>query len=276
MTAVGRDNLRRVHPVPNTGLTRAYLVEGEEGLMAVDVGSLGCAQDVADHITHVLGRTPDDLHYITATHFHIDHIGGIGRLLEMCPPRTRVLFHVMVNDYLSGNRKISLIKNWFVGLTPATVVSTRYLRRFSHLSVESLTGIPLPGLRNIVRLPFDTRRIDFFGDESDDVSSLGDFGFREWVVLKTPGHTEDSVCLFNRTTAELLSGDLIVNISRDGRGELNRFHWRRDRITKSYEYLRRTINPTVIYPGHGEVIVGGADTLSKIKIFAGEVEAQNI
>ncbi|MDO9515403.1 MAG: MBL fold metallo-hydrolase, partial [Syntrophales bacterium] len=161
MAAMGRDNLRRVHPVPNTGFARAYLIEGQEGLMAVDVGSLGCAKDVAGHITRVLGRTLNDLHYVTATHFHIDHIGGIGHLLGMCPPRTRVLFHSMVNDYLTGKKKISLIKNWFVGLPPATVVSARYLRRFSHLAVESLTGIPLPGLRGIINLPFPLDRIDY-------------------------------------------------------------------------------------------------------------------
>ena len=276
MAAVGRDNLRRVHPVPNTGFARAYLIEGEEGLLAVDVGSFGCAKDIAGYVTRVLGRTLDDLHYITATHFHIDHIGGIGHLLAMCPPRTRVLFHAMVNDYLTGKRKISLIKNWFVGLPPATVVSARYLRRFSHLGVESLTGIPLPGLRGIIRLPFDTNRIDYFGDEREDISSLGDFGFGEWEVLQTPGHTEDSVCFFNRTTAELLSGDLIISISGDGRGELNRFYWRRDRIKESYEYLRRTINPMFIYPGHGEVIAGGVDTLSKIKTFARDAAVGNL
>jgi len=267
MTAAGRDNLRRVYPVPNTGFARAYLVDGEEGLMAVDVGSPGCAKDIAGYITRVLGRTLKDLRYITATHFHIDHIGGIGHLLRMCPPRTRVLFHAMVRNYLTGERKISLIKNWFVGLPPATVVSARYLKRFSHLAVESLTGIPLPGVRNIIKLPFSPGRIDYFGGEGKKTCPLADFGFEEWEVLQTPGHTEDSVCFFNKMTAELLSGDLIISISGDGRGEMNRFYWRRDLIRESCEYLRRTITPAVIYPGHGEVITGGADLLSRVKTF---------
>ena len=273
MTATDRGSLRRVHPVPKTGFARAYLIEGEEGLMAVDVGSPGCARDITDYITRVLGRTLHDLHYVTATHFHIDHIGGIGHLLGMCSPRTRVLFHAMVRKYLTGEKKLSLIRNWLVGLPPATVVSARYLRRFSHLAVESLTGIPLPGLRSIIRPPFGPDRIDYFGEET--ISSLAGFGFGEWTVLHTPGHTEDSVCFFNETTAELLSGDLILSIARDGRGEVNRFYWRRDRIQESYEYLRRTINPTVIYPGHGEVITGGAETLSRVKTFAGDAAAGN-
>jgi len=268
MAAVGRDNLRRVHPIPNTGFARAYLIEGEDGLMAVDVGSPGCARDIVDYIRGVLRGTPEDLRYITATHFHIDHIGGIAHLLGMCAPSTRVLFYSLVKDYLRGERRISLIRNWFVGFPPATFVSARYVRRFSHLGAESLAGIPLPGLRRIIKLPFDTNRIEYFGGKMQDVCSLGDFGFREWKVLRTPGHTEDSVCFFNETTSELLSGDLIVNISKDGRGEVNRFCWRRDRIQKSYHFLLRTISPTVIYPGHGEVMVGGSDILSRVKTFA--------
>ena len=275
MGAAGIRDLQRVHPVPNTGFARAYLIEGDEGLMAVDVGSIGCAQDIADYIHRILGRTVDDLRYITATHFHIDHIGGIGRLLGMCPPRTRVLFHALVKDYLTGKKRISVIRNWFVGFPPATVMSARYLRRFSHLAVESLTGIPLPGLRGIVRLPFSTDRISYFGDADETDSSLGDFGFGEWNAVRTPGHTEDSVCFYNGRTAELISGDLIVNISSDGKGEVNRFCWRRDCIRESFEYLLETVNPVRIYPGHGEVIAGGADTLSKVKTFAGDAAARN-
>ena len=112
MVTTDRDNPRKVYSILNTGFARAYLVEGSKGLMAVDVGSPGCAKDIADYITTMLGRTLDDLKYITATHFHIDHIGGIGHLLDICPPRTRVLFHYMVKDYITGRKKISLILFW--------------------------------------------------------------------------------------------------------------------------------------------------------------------
>lgn len=266
MAAPVGNNRGNVHPITHTGFARAYLIEGENGLMAVDVGSIGCAKDVAEYVTGILNRPLDDIRYITATHFHVDHIGGIGHLLALCPFRTRVLFHDMVKAYLSGERKISLIRSWCVGLTPALLVSARSLRRVSHLIVESLTGIPLPGLRTITRLPFDTGRIGFFGDEEQSVSPLDRFGFGGWKAILTPGHTEDSVCFYHEATGELLSGDLIVNVSKDGRGRLNPFCWRRDLIKESYEHLLRTIRPSVIYPGHGEVILG-PDPLSRVTTF---------
>ncbi len=267
MTVTGKDHFRKVHPVPNTGFARAYLVEGSEGLMAIDVGSPGCAKDIARYITVVLGRPLDDLKYVTATHFHIDHIGGIGHLISACPAETRVLFNYMVKSYLSGTKKISLIKNWFVAFPSATMVSARYIRRFSHLGVESLTGIPLPGLRNIMRLPFSKDRIEYFGREGKQLDFLNVAGFEGWEIIQTPGHTEDSVCFFKRETGELISGDLIINISKDGRGELNRFHWNGTVTRESYKYLFRTIHPAVIYPGHGEVIRGGPDILSNVAVF---------
>lgn len=45
-----------VHPIPEGALVRACIISGADGLMVIDPGSPG-------------------------THFHFDHIGGIGRLL---------------------------------------------------------------------------------------------------------------------------------------------------------------------------------------------------
>jgi hypothetical protein len=39
-----------VHCLENTGLSRTYIIEGNSSLMAVDVGSLGAAQDAVTYI----------------------------------------------------------------------------------------------------------------------------------------------------------------------------------------------------------------------------------
>ena len=232
--------------------------------MAVDVGSYGAAQDTVEYIRKQLKRDISELHYITATHFHIDHIGGIGHLLGMCGPATNVLFNYRVKDYLSGKKKISLIRNWITGLMPVSLVSVRYVRRVSHLIFMSFAGIPLPGVRNIVKLPFNKERITYFGTSDTRRYPLG---FETWEVIDTPGHTEDSVSFFNEATNEFICGDLIVNISRNGGGILNRFHWNGDRIKESFSYVTQTISPHHVYAGHGDIIRDRKNALRNVTVF---------
>jgi len=253
-----------VHPIKNSGFTRTYIITGRHGLMVVDVGSIGSAEDVVEYITGTLGMKLKDILYIISTHFHIDHIGGIGHLLDKCPPTTKVLFNYMVKDYLNGKRKLSLINNWFVGLVPASLASTRYIRKFSHLQFGSLAGIPLPFLRNIVNLPYRQDRIGYFGYEG---VARCKFGFDEWEALATPGHTEDSVCFYNGASGELICGDLILNVKEGGRGSLNRFYWSRKLITDSYNRLCNAIKPQTVYPGHGEIIKGDKNALLDVETF---------
>jgi len=257
-------NTYKVHPIANTGFSRTYIIEGHSSLMAVDVGSIGAARDIEEYITGKLGRGLNDLQYITATHFHIDHIGGIGHLVGRCSSTTKIFFNYKVADYLSGKKKISLIRHWFSGLVPASLVSACYVRRFSHLGFGSLAGIPLPGLRNFIKLPFKKERISYYGGDGNRRYKLG---FEKWEVIETPGHTEDSVSFFNEETGELICGDLVINISKRGRGSLNRFHWDGDIIKDSFKYLCDTTTPSVIYPGHGDIIRDNENVLLGIETF---------
>ena len=100
-----------VHAIPKSGFARTYLIEEDEGLMAIDAGSIGAANEIEVYCNQVLKKSIQDIRIITATHFHIDHIGGIGTLLRKCPPETRVLFHPFIKEYLAGKREMSPMKN---------------------------------------------------------------------------------------------------------------------------------------------------------------------
>jgi len=238
--------------------------------MVVDVGSVGAAKDVESYLKEIPQLRGKKVAIITATHFHIDHIGGIGHLLKNLDGRADVLFSPLVQKYLSRERKLSLIHDWQMGLLPATLVSFRYVRRFSHLYFETLTGIPIYGFRNFFCLPYK-EKIHFFMKESSSArkGTLVRYttGFEDWDVIETPGHTEDSICFYSEKSQELICGDLIVSIKRNGRGNLNRFCWSKEVNLNTYQQLCREIKAKVIYPGHGEVIVDDKDAFKKVDVF---------
>jgi len=253
-----------VHPVPNCGFARTYIISGTDGLMIIDPGSVGTAEDILETINQA-GMKFRNVRFVAATHFHIDHIGGIGTILQKCLPGAKVLFHYLVSDYIEGRKKISLIKNWIHGFMPASIASVRYIRRFAHLKFESFSGIPLPGLRNRIILPYGPDKILYFGTKGLRRYALG---FDDWEVIETPGHTEDSVSFYNETSKELICGDLILNMKKGGNGKLNRFCSSRKDISQSFLELCRTVNPKTIYPGHGEVIRDHKNALMCVETFS--------
>jgi len=249
-----------VFTVEPCGFARCYVISGPAGLMVVDPGSRGAARAAAGLIRNRLGMSPAAIRYLVATHFHIDHIGGMGPLLAACGPETQVLFSLPVRDCLAGRRRLNLLSGWICALLPVARASARYVRRPADAVPASLAGIPLPVLRRLTGLPFAMERCVFAE------AGQGPPGFADWEIIATPGHTEDSLSFYHRETAVLICGDLLHNLRGEG-GSLNAFCRDRNEIRATLERLRRTIAPRVIYPGHGEAIRGSQDLLGRVKVF---------
>jgi len=253
-----------VHIIPKSGFARTYLIEEDEGLMAVDVGTIGAAQEIEVYCTQVLKKSLQDIRIITATHFHIDHIGGFGTLLRKCSPETRVLFHPFVKDYLVGRREMSPMKNWLKGLMPTLLASCSDIGKPSHVAFETLAGIPLSATKDHCCLPYEPW-IRYF--EAGRLPRYR-FGFSDWEVIATPGHTEDSVSFYSDATKELICGDLIIG-RQDGFGQLNRFYWDEDLINEAFEMLKEIVCPRIICPGHGDIIADDENAFQKVGMFSG-------
>ena len=238
-----------VHSIPDCGLSNTYLIEEGAGLMVVDVGSVGAAQAIEDYCTHTLKRSLRAIRVIAATHFHIDHIGGIGALLSKCPPETMVLFHPLMKAYLKDNRQISPMRNWFTGLLPTLLASSFGIKKWSDLTFDGAAGVPLPFFRDHQYVSY-ADRIRYLEGNRLPRSRIG---FGGWEVIAAPGHTEESVVFFNEASGELISGDLILG-GKDGRGYVNRFCWDEGQIRKTFSALTEMIRPRIIYPGHGAII----------------------
>lgn len=60
---------------------RAYLVEGDDGLLLVDTSSHSASGPILAAIA-AAGFQPADLKMIVATHYHLDHIGNVQELVQ--------------------------------------------------------------------------------------------------------------------------------------------------------------------------------------------------
>jgi len=240
------------------GYANTYLIEGEKGLVAVDVGSNLAAEKIRDRLEKLHDQTGNELKLITATHFHIDHVGGIERLKEFFP-ESEVFFFIRVKKYLTGEEKLAIppLSRWVTGLIPVVTRIGHQYRNYRQSFASKKMGIPLPLIRSHLSLGYEPR---CELSESSEIPCLPG-----WKLIETPGHTPDSVCFYNRKDRVLLSGDTILNM--EGTGELNRFCYSKDNSEKSFEKIR-LLPVQTIYPGHGTPITGVNDPLKGVKLFS--------
>ncbi len=251
-----------VHVIPKSGFANTYLIEEDDGLIAVDVGSIGAAQKAATYCTGILKRSLEDIRFIFTTHFHIDHIGGIGTLLKGCSPETTVLFDLHAKGYIEERENLVPMKNWLSGLVPTIRENYTCIGNLSHIAFESLAGVPLPVFKDNGRLPY-TDRVSYIDMQGALLSRIG---FSDWEAVPTPGHTPDSISLYNEKTYELICGDLILGRS-DGTGYLNRFCWDERLASDCFAALKNVLCVRTIYPGHGETIQADENAFSKVVSF---------
>ena len=229
-----------VHTI-KAGYANTYLIEDKGSFVAVDVGTSCAAKKIYQYLS---GRSIDgpSLAAVTATHFHIDHIAGISRVLRFFP-ETRVCFPMMVEDYLKGKDKICLfpLTKCLKGLLPVVMAEDNHLKNTAAALLSDKVAIPLPFLRKLLPSHY---KAECILDEGEEIPYLP-----HWRLIKTPGHTPDSVCLYCGDEGALISGDTIVNMK--GSGELNNFCWDCDTIKESFQKLL-PLKVKTIYPGHGK------------------------
>jgi glyoxylase-like metal-dependent hydrolase (beta-lactamase superfamily II) len=232
------------------GYAATYLIQGKNGWVVVDPGTRLAAELTATRI----GKAPVGL--ICATHFHVDHIGGIERLLAYYP-NAAVMFSAGALPFAGGLEPlpVPVFRRWILGLIPVAVRLGHPLRNLYQAAISARAGILLPffGKASKVNFPFRCRL-----QEGRDIR-----GLEGWRIIETPGHTPDSLCLFHSNSRSLISGDTIVNMS--GCGELNRFCCSWTDIRKSFRKLS-ALPVENLYPGHGAPLCGIQDVLARVQI----------
>jgi glyoxylase-like metal-dependent hydrolase (beta-lactamase superfamily II) len=187
-----------------------------------------------------LGRKAEDIAWVVATHFHIDHVGGVKRLMDLTP--AKAMFHEAARAHIEGRERLVFPPLYRF---PNMIVNKIDVPdpKPTGLDLKSMSRLGLPILNEPV--PF---QVEGYYKGGDDMP--GENGFK---IIETPGHTFCSVCFHNPETGALISGDTLLG-GRYG-PDVNTFVINRSQIAASARKLKG-LKVSTLYPGHGYILTG--------------------
>ncbi len=209
------------------GVSNAYLLETERGLVLVDAGLPLSAEPILARMAQI-GRA--DLRLIFITHAHVDHYGSAAALRRATGAPIAV-HRADADDMAAGRTRLGVVRDW------------------------AWTQATLPLVEPLLRV--EPAQADLVLDEGELPAGLGITA----QVIHTPGHTPGS-CTLLVEGGYAFVGDLI---STNGRAHIQQAYaqnW--GQIAASLEKLRR-LQPRYLFPGHGPTPVTG-DMLAEMKI----------
>ena len=123
-----------------------------------------------------LGLTPDNVDYVILSHIHLDHAGGAGAMMRAFP-RARLVVHPRGARHMADPSKL-------VAGASAVYGADEVRRLYGEV------------------LPIDSRRII----EATHQLKV-DLAGRELLCLDTPGHAKHHICLVDRRSGDVFTGD---------------------------------------------------------------------
>ncbi len=219
---------RRVHTITDRfSMANTYLI-AEERIVIVDPGSPLNVHLMLNYLSHFLHRSPDDIDLIVLTHLHPDHTSGVEPLRQVCKASVAAstAAHQLVQEQTFGSKVIP--------------------------GVSHLAGQVLPGAFHHLDLfpPEYSRQIQLVDVWLEDVAGLPNHP--DWRVIASPGHTPESLCLYNPFTCELLCGDTVITV--EGGAQLVRGRTNRRQLEETLQTLI-SLEVYYLYPGHGRPIL---------------------
>lgn len=197
---------------------------GDKRAAVIDPG--GNSADIVSHISS-RGLKPC---VILLTHGHFDHVAAIPDLKKRWPG-------IKTGVHPADARCLGKNAARFHRETLGAGISFLYPG-----GAEWMDALPEP---------------DFFLEEGP-APAIPECGrlLEGWEILHTPGHTPGSICLLNRKSKTLFSGDTLFR-GGVGRTDLPGGDWKL--LRKSLEKLSVLDRETLVLPGHGETTSIGAE-----------------
>ena len=228
---------RQLHTITDRfSRSNTYLIN-DERCIVIDPGSVIITQLTLNYLKRFLHRTPGDINLIVLTHLHPDHTAGVESLRQACnaPVAASIVAQQLVQSWKdSGCQEIR-------GITGVNYY-------FGHV----LSHHPLPGAFHHPNLYISRyeQQVQMVDTWLEDVSGLPNH--LTWRVIASPGHTPESLCLYNPFSYELVCGDTIVTL--EGRAALVHESTNRHNLEMTLQTLR-SLSVLYLYPGHGRPIL---------------------
>lgn len=214
--------------LPGLGHVNCYVLEDDRGVTLVDPGLPGpeSAAELARRLRRA-GYRMEAVHTVLVTHSHPDHFGGAGRL--RAERSCEVVAHEhFVTPFDAGQRSDGLDDgdlDELVDVNEAEPSRATTLREvlFGEGELPEIPPRPTPwGGEGFRPSAAELEHMRAW----DDLSKQGllslrptrrvhdeqvvELGGEQWVVIHTPGHTGDHICLFDPVHGTLLSGDHVL------------------------------------------------------------------
>ncbi|OGF99567.1 hypothetical protein A2Y99_04345 [Candidatus Gottesmanbacteria bacterium RBG_13_37_7] len=200
--------------VKGIGSEKSYLLHTRKGYILVDIGWPSTAKKILENYQNI--------YLIVITHRHYDHHGAA----EYVKSETGA----KIAAFDSPSKKTGEIP-----FLPATLVT---------LGINWIKqGCFIPGIEDL-QIKIKLKSVDILLKENDYVDEE-----KQWIVLSTPGHTSDSICLYNQKDKILFSGDTLVSLL--GKPKWTPLITDKEALEKSKKKIER-LNIKLVYPGHGE------------------------
>lgn len=229
---------RHVHDITDRfSMANTYLID-DGRLIVVDPGSVLNVRLTLDYLQRYLHRSPADIDLIVLTHLHPDHTAGVEALRQVChaPVAASVVAHYLAQKRQGREPRLD-------GPQAATM---------NNLLGQAMNQSSRPGILHHLDLgsPNYERQVRMVDLWLEDVSGLPNHP--NWRVIASPGHTPESLCIYNPFSRELLCGDTVVTV--EGGSILVRGGTNRSQLEQTLSVLR-TLKVYYLYPGHGRPIL---------------------
>ncbi|MDD2884204.1 MAG: MBL fold metallo-hydrolase [Dechloromonas sp.] len=157
-------------------LAAIHLIVDDGRVALIDTGSNDSLPNVLAALAQ-LGLAPAAVDYIILTHIHLDHAGGAGTLMRALP-QAKLVVHPR------GSRHMAEPSKLVAGVTAV----------YGQAYVDTVYGdiLPIPAERII---------------EAHDGLTLS-LGKRELLCIDTPGHAKHHICIVDRNSGSIFTGDM--------------------------------------------------------------------